>query len=757
MGTPARRILSKGLARSALVASMLALSAVATLPAHAANYTWNNVKIGGSGYVPAIIPHPTQQGLFYARTDVEGAYRYNSSTGTWIALNDWTPPSMGNNMGIESIAVDPNDARMLYMVAGSYYWAGNGYLLISSDQGNTFPQQVQLPFSTGANWSGRQVGERLQVDPNLGSILFYGSGNNHVNGTKNGLWKSTDSGLHWTQVTGFPALSNDDSGAGVSFVAFYNASGSKGSATRTIYAGINTKSAAASGAVLYKSVDGGNTWSAVWGGPSGLLPQRGQIGPDGYLYITFSQSGSWNGTDYYGPDGLTAGQVWKVNVASGRDEWSYITPPDGTTGARTYGFAGLSVDPNPAHAGTVTVNTIDKYPGETMFRTTDGGRTWTNILPNATLDTSAAPWTTTSGPPDGFGNWGGSALDPFDPNHAFITFGGGVWETRNLTAANTNWAFGENGIEETAVYTLISPNATASNYPVLSGNWDICGFTHASLTTAPTTQFSNPTCSRVTGLDYAQNYSAYVVRVEEDGWNNDPNKPKHYGAVSWDGGGTWYPFSSNGPTTVGGGQVTVNVDHSTILWSPPDVAPVYSNNNTWSWNSLNGVLPLKAKVAADGSNPSYFYAYDASTGKFYASGDKAVTWVDTGSNPVQYADQMVATPGKQGDLWIASWNGLYHTTSSGWGAWTKNSAVTVAKAIGFGKAAPGSFYPTIYMYGTINGVTAIYRSTDIGNTWLRINDDQHQWGGISTLTGDPKVFGTVYVGARGIIYGTSPD
>ena len=42
-------------------------------------------------------------------------------------------------------------------------------------------------------------------------------------------------------------------------------------------------------------------------------------------------------------------------------------------------------------------------------------------------------------------------------------------------------------------------------------------------------------------------------------------------------------------------------------------------------------------------------------------------------------------------------------------------------------------------------------------TWLRINDDKHQFGYLGTIvTGDPDVFGRVYIASngRGVIYGT---
>ena len=75
-------------------------------------------------------------------------------------------------------------------------------------------------------------------------------------------------------------------------------------------------------------------------------------------------------------------------------------------------------------------------------------------------------------------------------------------------------------------------------------------------------------------------------------------------------------------------------------------------------------------------------------------------------------------------------------------------------AFGFGKAAPGSDYPSLYLAGIVNGVSGFFRSDDAARSWVRINDDDHQYGLVLQISGDPKRYGRVYVGShgRGIVY-----
>ena len=50
----------------------------------------------------------------------------------------------------------------------------------------------------------------------------------------------------------------------------------------------------------------------------------------------------------------------------------------------------------------------------------------------------------------------------------------------------------------------------------------------------------------------------------------------------------------------------------------------------------------------------------------------------------------------------------------------------------------------------MGNVRGLFRSTDVGNTWLRINDDAHQYGANGKfIVGDMNTFGVVYMSTNG--------
>ena len=120
---------------------------------------FHNVAIGGGGFVTGIVFNAGQKGLVYLRTDVGGAYRLDGKARQWTPLLDWAGQTDWNLYGIESLASDPVEPRIVYAAAGTYTNAAvsTGELLRSSDFGATWGR-IPLPFKFGGNENGRNNG-----------------------------------------------------------------------------------------------------------------------------------------------------------------------------------------------------------------------------------------------------------------------------------------------------------------------------------------------------------------------------------------------------------------------------------------------------------------------------------------------------------------------------------------------------------------------------------------------------------------------
>ncbi|MFD5713028.1 RICIN domain-containing protein [Streptomyces pharetrae] len=685
------------------------VEAARTRPAAAGPYVWNNAQVVGGGYVTGLVFNPRERGLLYARTDMGGAYRWDAAAEQWIPLTDWVGEKDWNLLGIDSLATDPADPDRLYLAAGTYTngWAGHAELLRSTDRGRTF-QRTALPFKLGANEHGRGAGERLAINPADNGTLLLGT-------RKNGLWRSTDHGVTWSQVSSFPVKDGASSGAGIAFVTY----GPAGSGT--VYAGVADKSAS-----LYRSTDGGSTWQAVPGQPTGHMPQHGVFSGDGSLYLTY--------TDDLGPNGVTAGSVWKYTPAGGA--WKNVSPSQGG-----YGFSGLAVDPR--KPSTVMVTTLGRWwPEDEIYRSTDGGTTWKALAGRSVRNASAAPYIGTH-----TGHWMTAlAIDPFDSGHVLYGTGNGIWRSEDADATDSggtsHWSVGARGLEETALLDVIAPPGGAT---VITAMGDQGGFRHDDLTKVPAGRLNNPMMINSTDIDFAQANPSMMVRVGRGGAQD--------GAYSTDGGVSWRGFTSEPVAGAQDGRVALSADGSTIVWTQAGQAPYRSTDKGASWSKASG-LGTGAVAVADRSSASTFYSL--ADGTLYASTDGGATFTARATGLP--GGELTAVPGIAGDLWIAGGGeGLLHSTDGG-RTFTTLKTVRSASALGFGKAAPGAGYQALYLIGTVDDVTGVFRSTDKGATWLRVNDDAHQWGGIGAvgvITGDPDTYGRVYVGTngRGLQYG----
>jgi photosystem II stability/assembly factor-like uncharacterized protein len=668
------------------------------------------------------------------------AYRWNEDAKRWDPMLDWVPYEDLNLMGVESIAVDPSDPDRVYLSCGTYTneKTPNGAILRSADRGRTF-QRTNVPFKMGGNENGRGNGERMRVDPNNGNIIYLGT-------RQAGLWRSTDRGATWARVESFPDVTEPGPPPkpqewwkrpnGVVFVVFDRS---------TIYAGASLMGANN----LFRSTDSGKTWQPVPGQPTAYKPLRAALASDGMLYITYgSDPGPWRMTD---------GALWKLNTRTGA--WTDITP-DKPTAQRPFGYAAVSVDAH--HPQALIVSSFYRHEGEEIFRSTDSGSTWKPIFAGGgTYDFSLAPYVARTPI-----HWlFDIEIDPANPDHAMFTTGYGGYETFDLTDADsgkpTRWSVMSTGIEETVALDLLSPPKGAH---LLSAIGDYGGFVHWDLDKpAPEGNYDHPHFGNTNGVACAENKPEIIVRVG----NASGNRGGGNIGYSLDGGKSWQPPASTPQPNSRLGHIALSSDGATWVWTPERSAVSFTRDRGATWTESRGI-PHDTRVIADRVNPLKFYGIALFDGKLFTSTDGAATFTERplslpdglpqrGGNRGDDRggqDRVYATPGKEGDLWVAAFSGLYHSTDTG-ATFARLGGVQEIHAFGFGKGAPGAGYPAFYLIGVVDGQRGIFRSDDTAHAWVRINDDQHQWGLLLQITGDPKQYGRVYVGThgRGTLYG----
>ena len=724
-------------------------------------YEWSNVPIVGGGFVDGIVFHPTDRNVCFCRTDMGGAYRWDSTSQRWVAIQDYLSMADSNLQGVESIAVDPQDSRSVYLACGTYTGNRNAAICYSRDGGYSFTR-VDVPFTMGGNENGRGNGERMMVDPINGNIIYMGT-------RMHGLWKSSDRGESWQRVESFPDVTekivgNDwrswnNRGSGIITVVYDTQESVTGRGCRHIYVAVSLMERES----IFASHDFGETWQAVEGQPTSLRPTHMVQSSDRILYITYA--------DTPGPSQMTDGAVWKYDIK--KRKWSDISPIRIKDGEKAgFGYAAVSVDAqDPRHliASTHYLDGKHGYTSDEMFRSTDSGRSWKPIFRTCyEYDCSKAPYVRIAPL-----HWMFDIeIDPFNPEHAMFTTGFGGWETFNLSAVERGekviWSLLSEGIEETVPLELYAP---AEGARLISGVGDYGSFTHRDLTRpAQEGSHANPHFANCNGVSGAWLKQGTIVRVGYPFHN-----PTALGiSYSEDGGDSWTQCLSVPVDKARNGHIAVSADGENWIWTPDRSNAYLTIDKGASWVQCQG-LPQNMRVIADKVNPKRFYGVDAVNEIVYSSEDGGLTFrADTlaltvsqpSRRPQAVArnsrgdsrggqDRIYSMPGREKDLWIAAYDGLYHSTSLEGYDFKALDKVRTIYAFGYGKEAPGKNYPTLYIIGVVNGKYGFFRSDDIARSWVRINDDAHQYGLVLHICGDMQEYGRVYVGThgRGIVTG----
>lgn len=679
--------------------------------------TFGQVAIGGGGFVTGLISCPTKENLFYARTDVGGAYRWIEESKSWKALHYGVSAADKGLLSIDGLAVDPNSPNKVYMVAGCEYFSNHKTVIyISEDYGDTLTQiNVSDMIKVHGNGMGRQNGERIAVDPNNGNIIFCG-------GRTGGLIKSTDGGKTWGKVSSLD-INTTPNNNGICSIVFDKETVKEGAATQRIFIAVSRNN----DDNVFVSEDGGTTWSAVSGLPKNWMPQRMKMDANGNLLITYAdQEGPWNGNN---------GGIYRYdpNAKTVED----ISPSDGRP------IADIVSDPTNAERMVCsTINTWNEQPngayGDIFYTSEDGGKSWVNILKNMTMDAKGNPWIMNSSI-----HWSGSLLmDPFNPARIFVTSGNGIFGCDNIWNETKDFYFNAKGLEETVPLDLVSiPGGS-----VLSAIGDYTGFIHTDVHEYGI-QYNNPygtNCS----IAYAANKKDHWVRI-----SSSEDVPVHY---TKDAGATWTDLKSV-PKLVGSdkasyGYVAISPDASTIFWSPSKGFNTYfTKDEGATWEECKG-LKNYTYLMCDPIKSDYVYACNGNS--FYTSTDGGRTFNSRDIFMTGGRSRFSIVPGQEGVI-LLPYGGLAVSLDYG-EHFTAFEGVESCQAVGVGKPKNEGRPYVIYIWGSLTSdpkTNGLFATEDFGSTWIHINNDQNQFGGPGNgnfVVGDMNEYGKVYMGTVGL-------
>ncbi len=621
-----------------------------------------------SGLAAGIAIHPTDPKTLWLASAGGGIWKTSNGGTTWRPVTDLLGPTPTG-----AIAVSPSNPSRVYAGTGcgdssSSYQSASGFgVLISNDGGET--------WRVGAAGTGPgNTFFELSVDPANPDVVLAAS--------DAGVQRSTDGGDTWKQVIAVPAysLSRASADPKVLFAGTWNPPASGSLVSRVPGS-------------IWKSTDGGATFvekaAGLPGDPTSRARPEVAVAPSdpSRVYALFSDTSNL--------------QIDMVASTDGGDSWMPLnlkTKKVDILSTQGNYFSDMAVDPsnpNVVYAG-----------GLDLWKTTDGGGTWTRISrwqgigfgsPYVHADQHAIVFASD-----------GSILFSTD---------GGLYRTTN---GGQSFMSLNRGLVTMQFYNICTTPVTPDL--VMGGAQD------------------NGTSFRVQGTEYR-------AVIDGDGFSclAHPTNPQilhgtvylEYVVRSTDGGATWNDAYS-GITDAGD---ETNGWFPTILRRHPVNADwIYtssllkvweSKNGGTSWKTPSGAIPVAGLVAirdfsflpTDGSR----LAVAANAGIVMESTDGAVTFQKIGTLPVNtlmavrydrtdsktlYVASALVTPGVE-RVWVT------HDSGQTWQPLSKTGKSGGLPDLPVMTLEQDPRDPNVLWAGSYVG---LYRSGDRGQSWSRFGD-----------------------------------
>jgi photosystem II stability/assembly factor-like uncharacterized protein len=303
---------------------------------------WRNVGPWRGGRAVAAAGLPAQPLTYFAGYTGGGLWRTDDAGISWRNISD----GFFRTGSIGAIAVAPSDLNVLYVGTGEHPIRG---------QSSTYGDGVYKSTDQGRTWTHvglaptRQI-SAVRVHPANPDVVYVAAQGDRWKGTsERGIYRTTDGGKNWTLVlkgenatSGASDLSMDPSNPRILYAAFWDHQ-------RVPW---QVRSGGA-GSGIWKSTDGGDTWTRL---TQGLPRLMGKIGvavspaqPDRvYAIVEADEGGLYRSDD--------AGRTWRR------------TSDDRLIQTRSWYYMKVFADPQNADIVWVT--------NAPLLRSIDGGRTF---------------------------------------------------------------------------------------------------------------------------------------------------------------------------------------------------------------------------------------------------------------------------------------------------------------------------------------------------------------------------------------------
>jgi photosystem II stability/assembly factor-like uncharacterized protein len=339
-----------------------------------------------SGRINAVAVSPSNPQLILVGASTGGVWRSTDGGQTFAPASDDQV-----DLAVGAIAFAPSDSSTVYAGMGDN---DNGYVgtgvLKSTDGGQTWARVSNSTLPAQA------VTGDIAVDPTNPNRVYVAQPAKLDAATNiaspGGFFLSSDGGVNWTKTLGGNARD----------VAIHTTN------PQTLYLGMRTVDGGTPG--VYKSTNGGQTWSLVFVSPYGNLTRD--------LRLAVTPADPERVYAYIGRS--TGGVEVRVEVsADGGATWSNRGAAAGVDPAQ-FGY-NTYVNVSPSDASTVYVGARD------IYKSTDGGLTWANLTNDYTPVSGTLTYTPRSS--KAHSDQQSFAFSPADPNLIYAANDGGLYKS----------------------------------------------------------------------------------------------------------------------------------------------------------------------------------------------------------------------------------------------------------------------------------------------------------------------------------------